>query len=269
MALTNAQLLSPPGGATSLGAVKQGANLTIAPDGTISRASASGVDSITAGSNISVNQSTGVVTITWTGAGGGGAAEDDFAPGTQLVFAQPSAPTGWTKATGTDNGTLRLSSGTGGATGGSTNFTSSFVSTSISGSASSSVSWSGNTNQTNVVPSGSAPDLVVTSSGGYSIGANELGTHNHVVDGSFNGSGSFGIRDFGGSFGVGVNFQTATSLSNNSHSHTIRLSPLLTNPGGGNHDHSFNVSGSTSGSVSGSALNLGVKYKDSIICTKN
>lgn len=267
MALTNAQILAPPGGAANLGAVKAGANITISSDGTISRDSGSGVNSIIAGSNISVDQSTGVVTLTWTGSGGG-AGEDDFAPGTQLVFAQAAAPTGWIKATSTDDATLRLSSGTGGTTGGSTNFSTAFVSTSISGNVSSPVSWSGTTQQTNVVPTGSASNLVNTNSGGFSIGRSELGNHRHTADGSFDRAGNFGVIPTGGNFGVGVGRLTSNNLSSNAHTHTIQVSPSLTSGGGGNHNHSFSVTGSTSGSATGSTLALGVKYKDSIICTK-
>lgn len=49
--------------------------------------------------------------------------------GTVMLFAQASAPTGWTKVTTHDNKALRVVSGTGGGSGGSTTFTAAFNTT--------------------------------------------------------------------------------------------------------------------------------------------
>jgi len=69
---------------------------------------------------------------TWTSAAAGGG----FAAGTVMLFAQTSAPTGWTKniATG-DNSALRLTTGTA-STGGSVAFTTAFASQTPTGSVS-------------------------------------------------------------------------------------------------------------------------------------
>lgn len=58
---------------------------------------------------------------------------DSFAPGTQLLFIQAAAPSGWTKSTSYDNYALRIVSGTGGGTGGSVAFSTAFANRSLSG----------------------------------------------------------------------------------------------------------------------------------------
>lgn len=52
--------------------------------------------------------------------------------GTVMLFAQTSAPTGWTKSTAHDNKALRVVSGTA-SSGGSVNFTAAFASQAVSG----------------------------------------------------------------------------------------------------------------------------------------
>lgn len=61
----------------------------------------------------------------WTSAAAGGGAA--FPTGTVMLFAQTTAPTGWTKQTNLDNYALRVVSGTAG-TGGSVAFTTAFAS---------------------------------------------------------------------------------------------------------------------------------------------
>ena len=69
-----------------------------------------------------------------------------------MLFAQSSAPSGWTKSTSHNNKALRVVSGSGGGSGGSQAFTSAFanrsVSVSGSGTASISISVSGSTGNT-------------------------------------------------------------------------------------------------------------------------
>jgi len=64
-----------------------------------------------------------------------------FPSGTAMLFAQTSAPTGWTKSTAHDNKALRLVSGTAGS-GGSAAFTTAFGTPTVSGSVSVSLSGS-------------------------------------------------------------------------------------------------------------------------------
>jgi len=268
MALTVGQLLAPPGGATNVGAVKQGSNVAISGDGTISNTSAAGVNSIIAGSNISIDQSTGVVTISWTGSGGGDS-EDNFPAGYRLVFVQASAPTGWSRDN-VDQTALRLVSGSGGGTGGSNNFTSAFSNQTVSGSINASATWSNSgTDGTDVIFTGQGNNLIVTNSQDYSIGGNEAPSHNHDVNGMFDtkpNSNSFNLD--GGAFGVNALQISSAANNNGGHNHTISYSPLFVNSSGGNHGHPLSVPGNISGSVSGSTLALGVKYKDSLVCTK-
>lgn len=51
-------------------------------------------------------------------------APEAFASGTKMIFAQASAPTGWTQDTSSNDAALRVVSGTGGGTGGTANFSS-------------------------------------------------------------------------------------------------------------------------------------------------
>jgi len=57
-----------------------------------------------------------------------------FPVGTRLIFAQNTAPTGWTKdTTNYNNHAIRIVTGTGGVTGGTVDFSSAFVSQSVTG----------------------------------------------------------------------------------------------------------------------------------------
>ena len=59
-----------------------------------------------------------------------GALDNIFASGTVMLFAQTSAPTGWTKSTAHDNKALRVVSGTA-SSGGSVDFTTAFASQNV------------------------------------------------------------------------------------------------------------------------------------------
>jgi hypothetical protein len=56
-----------------------------------------------------------------------------LASGFSQTFFNASAPSGWTKSTSLDNGTIRIVSGSGGGTGGTVNFTAAFQSQPLSG----------------------------------------------------------------------------------------------------------------------------------------
>lgn len=267
MALTVGQLLAPPGGATNVGAVKQGSNVAISGDGTISNTSPAGVSSIIAGSNISIDQSTGVVTISWTGSGGGDS-EDNFPAGYRLVFVQASAPTGWSRDN-VDQTALRLVSGSGGGTGGSNNFTSAFTNQTVSGDINGSANFSNSgTDFNDVLLTGTGNNLLTVVSDTYSIGGNEAPSHNHIANGMFNNKpGGLTFRGEGGFFTAGAPQTSSQANNNGPHGHSNTFSPVFQGSGG-NHQHPLSVPGNISGSVSGSTLALGVKYKDSIVCTK-
>ena len=92
-----------------------------------------------------------------------------FDAGTVLIFAQTSAPTGWTKLTNLDNFALRVVSGTA-STGGSVAFTTAFASQTPSGSVSiTSVAGSAGatTLSTPQIPSHSHSTATVSGSGFY------------------------------------------------------------------------------------------------------
>jgi hypothetical protein len=271
MALTSGQLLSPPGGAADLGAVKAGTNVTITSG--VLATTLTSVSQITAGTNISVNAGTGAVTLTYTGGGGGASGEDDFAAGTQLTFSQAAAPSGWTKNTDVDNAMIRIVSGSGGGTGGTQNFTSVCTTQSVSGSGSFPISFNiGVTGTTDATPgSGTVGTSYGFTSGGFSYGGANNISHNHIGTGSINGPGSYGVQGGGGNFGVGISIDTDLQGGNGSHDHSIQLNPIWTSAAGGNHSHSQGgFSTTASGNLNNSnPVNLGVKYRDSIICTKN
>ena len=127
-----------------------------------------------------------------------------FPSGTAMVFAQTSAPTGWTKSTTHNDKALRLVSGTAGS-GGSSAFTTAFGTPSVSGSVSLSGSVGATTLTTaqlashnHAVPhtyssNADAPSIFISSTRYYSApssaGTSSTGS-NSSHDHSFSGSGS-------------------------------------------------------------------------------
>jgi len=187
-----------------------------------------------------------------------------------MLFAQSSAPTGWSKSTSHNNKALRVVSGSGGGSGGSQAFTSAFanrsVSVSGSGTASISISVSGSTGNTGNPTTTQYLNVVTDQHASVSA---DLPSHRHYTGKN--------VGSFGSGYGL-VDSMTATSSgafytnyegSNGSHHHAIYLHPL------GNHTHSgasFSGSGSDSDTVSVSSsgsLNMSVQYVDVIICTKS
>jgi hypothetical protein len=152
-----------------------------------------------------------------------------FPTGTRMSFQQSAAPTGWTKDTtaGLDNSAMRIVTGSV-VNGGSQNFTTAFAS------------------QT---PSGSVSITSVTgSAGATTLTTPQIPSHTHNYD-TFNSAGSTP---------GGAAARTSTNL----------ISTQATGPtgGGGSHDHPFSFS-SGSGTFTGNAINLAVKYYDFIIAT--
>jgi hypothetical protein len=157
--------------------------------------------------------------------------QEPFASGTVMLFGQTAAPTGWTKDTSNfNNSGLRVVTGTA-STGGSVDFTTAFASQTPSGSVS----------ITSV--SGSA--------GATTLSTPEIPSHTH-----------------------GLALFTTGPLNPN----RSRINPPSQGPntevfssaagGGGSHTHPFSFS-SGSGTFSGNAINLAVKYVDVIRATKN
>lgn len=171
--------------------------------------------------------------LTSNGSAWTSAAAAAFNAGTRMMFAQTSAPTGWTKdTTNYNNHTLRVVTGAA-STGGSVDFTTAFAS------------------QTPTITT-TAGTLAV-STAGLSVGSTTLSTsqipsHNHS-------GGTTSPEGFGFAGGCGALISANTGSTG----------------GGGSHNHSLSGSASLSGSPSStsSAINLAVKYLDVITATKN
>ena len=156
-----------------------------------------------------------------------------FPAGTVMLFAQTSAPTGWTKNTTTgDNSALRVVTGTA-STGGSVGFTTAFASQTPTGSVAIS-SVSGSAGATTLT----TPQIPAHKHN-TKIGGNALNTPGVVLNTEEGGQNYFVSSDVGRDTG-----------------------------GGGSHTHPFSFS-SGSGTFSGNAINLAVQYIDVIRATKD
>jgi len=152
-----------------------------------------------------------------------------FPSGTVMLFAQTSAPTGWTKNTTTgDNSALRVVTGSV-STGGSVGFTTAFAS------------------QT---PTGSVSITTVSgSAGATTLTTPQIPSHTHPVATVAPDQGNPGTSGFAGESQAG-NSSTGSA------------------GGGGSHTHPFSFS-SGSGTFTGNAINLAVQYIDVIRATAN
>lgn len=164
--------------------------------------------------------------LTSTGSAWSSAAAAAFDAGTVMLFAQTTAPTGWTKDTSNyNNSGLRIVTGNA-STGGSVDFTTAFASQTPSGSVS----------ITSV--SGSAGSTTLT--------IPQIPSHTHTGGAVFNS-------------------ERPTSPESPSAPNSANTGAT---GGGGSHTHPFSFS-SGSGTFSGNAINLAVKYVDVIRATKN
>jgi hypothetical protein len=153
-----------------------------------------------------------------------------FASGTVMLFAQTSAPTGWTKNTSTgDNSALRVVTGSA-STGGSVDFTTAFTSQTPTGSV--------------------AITSVSGSAGNTTLSTPQIPSHTH------------GVGTYASNFGTGPGRLNGRAPYNSFNTDTTATG------GGGAHSHPFSFS-SGSGTFSGSAINLAVKYVDVIRATKD
>ena len=219
--------------------------------------------------------------------------------GSVMLFAQSSAPTGWTKSTSHNNKALRVVSGSGGGSGGSNSFTSTFASRSLSVSGSGTAS--GTTGSSVSGSTGDAGGETVSISGSVSgnctgqqvmyvtttqnwLSIDQMPSHSHQYHAPLGTSGgSYGIQDTGNAGSSGQPSTNSTGGSNY-HTHAVIMyyingsnfsfSDSFTASGStsdhshdiGNHSHSFSDSVSVSSSGS---LDMAVQYVDVIICTKN
>lgn len=207
--------------------------------GTVSVKGAANVDSTV---TVAANGQLSATSFTGNGAGLDGVTTLDA--GTQMVFLQPSAPTGWTQNTAAalNNATLRvITSGTAG-TGGSDDFSTVFTSKSTAGSASADVS------------------ALNVSGGG--VGSTTLSTptipsHSHT--GVKNGSSPYGY----------TNGPAGEQGYKDSGNHTSTATG-----GGGSHTHPIAGSASVSGNISAPSVslsvpNMDIKHSNVIVCSKD
>ncbi|WP_421865128.1 phage tail protein [Motiliproteus sp.] len=156
--------------------------------------------------------------------------------GTRMLFVQSAAPIGWTKVTTHDNKALRVVSGNGGGVGGSVDFTAAFKNQLVSGS----------------ISSTTATGSVSVS--GHTLSTSQMPAHKHnIKHGPYGGDPETISSD--GWNGSGNYSRTRTSLSaggNGSHNHGASFT-------GNAHSHGF----------SGTAINMAVKYVDTIIAQKD
>ena len=204
--------------------------------------------------NVLVGAGSGVVTSIAPGSSGNvltsngtvwqSGAAAAFDTGTRMIFAQNAAPTGWTKDTTNYNQhALRIVTGTAGGTAGTVDFTSAFTSQAVTGSV--------------------TITAVTGSAGATTLSTPQIPSHTHA--------------------GIGTTFANSPPSPTNG---VQRVTPIpgmygMISPapgiqvnntgaagGGGSHDHPFSFS-SGSGTFSGTAINLAVKYLDVITATKD
>ena len=161
------------------------------------------------------------------------AAAAAFDAGTRMLFAQTTAPTGWTKdTTNYNNFALRVVTGNA-STGGSVGFTTAFASQTPTISNTLSINSSG------------------LSAGSTTLTTAQMPSHTHNIPRvPSEGTGQFGFL----AIGDGNQLQQIASGSEG---------------GGGSHNHSISGSATLSGGITSSAINLAVQYLDVITATKN
>lgn len=230
-----------------------------------------------------------------------------FAAGTKLVFAQASAPTGWTQIVDdtADNRMLRVVKTTGAGTGGTASpilndvvpsHTHTYSSTSGSGGVdhTHSISGSGTTSGQSAdhshsgTTSGQSADHAHYTSGtsGY---MNQNWAHNHTAYARGSPSGFDWLLDGGGggAYSPGTNYTDVNHTHNwgnwsggvnANHTHTITTGGVSvghthtwsftgTSGAASAYSHTHSVSGTTA--ANGSASNWAPRYIDTIVCSKN
>lgn len=185
-----------------------------------------------------------------------------FDSGTVMLFAQTSAPTGWTKNTTTgDNSALRVTTGAAG-TGGSVAFTTAFASQTPAGTVANQTA----TNQS-YTPTGSVTiTSVAGSAGSTTLSTPQIPSHSHPVTAPL--SNDFGNQSgyIYGNAGIGTHTNgSAGAGGNGGHTHPFAFSSGSGTFSGGAatilqnaHNHTF----------TGTAINLAVQYIDVIRATK-
>ena len=222
---------------------------SIAPDingGTIDGATI-GATTASTGVFTSVNASGTITGNAFSGDGSGLSGLSPFPSGTKVVFAQASAPTGWTQDTSNNDKALRVVSGSGGGTGG-THGLSSPPSTAHTHTGPS---------HTHSTPSHAHTHTL--SAGAHTLSTAEMPSHNHsYTTGAAGYSGSYAITtDRTGNSG-------STSSTGGSGSHSHSLAGSITSGGSGT-----SGSGGTGSTSSSGPTAFAPQYIDVIVCSKD
>ncbi len=185
-----------------------------------------------------------------------------FPSGTAMLFAQTSAPTGWTKQTTHNDKALRVVSGTAGS-GGSVAFSTAFASKTPSGSVS------------NTTVTGSVS--VSGSVSGTTLGSGEIPSHRHYAISNANVTvlwpppTNINTGNYVAGSGVNRGYENYVLTASGSDANVGLTSAT---GGSGSHSHGFSGSGSMSTNAhshtfAGNAIDLTVQYVDVIIATKD
>ena len=196
--------------------------------------------------SLSVKQNVNVVgtvnATSYAGNGAGLTGVDPFEANTSMIFNQASAPTGWTKQTGSAlaNTAMSIVTGTGGGTGGNTSYFSSFLATTDKSAPAQPVSGS-----------------VSGSVGGTTLSTPTIAAHNHLLPFTTNNITYFGAPGLARS-PAGNNGPPPSAPGKNTDN----------NGGGGSHSHPFSGNlGSASADVTIPAAD--VQYANVIVANKD
>lgn len=236
---------------------------TLTADNVILGDGTNAVKFVAPGANGNVLTSDGT---TWTSAAAGGGG---FAAGTRMIFAQTTAPTGWTKDTvNYDNHALRVVTGTA-STGGSVDFTTAFASQTPTGNVSVSAS-TGNTTATNQAFTPSGNVSVSASVGNTILSTPQIPSHLHPVpsnDGNFPG-GTANPAKRANNAPIS-SFSSGNQGGGGAHNHPISAPASFTGSPVTIVQNAHNHPVSAPATFTGSAINLAVKYLDVITATKD
>lgn len=266
MPLNVAQLMEIPGGpGTDIGAIIAGSGVDITSTGVMNTIDYL-LEKVSEGNNAVITPSSGIgdVVVSFDGPATG-----DLPSGTKMLFFQAAAPTGWVKDTSINNSMVRIVSGqTGGSSGGTLNFTEVFTNFTPSGQCQFTVQIGGDTDNKNVVASGS-----VTFQGQVTpavIDNNRNPAHQHdfsqMVRDGYGGQQSW---DQGGSTNLFATQNTTSQGGSAGHTHGSSGSLGFS---GANNNHQHGLFGTATTpllTLTGTPMNLNLKFLDSIACTKS
>ena len=194
------------------------------------------------GDNITLNANGVVAATNLVGNGAGLSGVGEFASGTEAMFVQTSAPTGFTTNTNStlSECCLQVVTGTGGGTGGADAFTSTFTGSKTADASSVPLATS------NLAVGG-------LSAAAHTLSTPEIASHTHPMG------------------GANISEQAQSGPASRT-TRTINLQTTGQTGGGGAHSHPLSgvsLSGSLSTNISASVPSMDLKHADSIIATKD